>query len=141
MTTWSCPTQCSVSCNLLAELSARAGRRLSWQASMGTASLKATFGNTQKHELNVSTYQMCVLVMFNDADWYSYKEIEQATGIPSSDLKSCLQSLACVEGKNVLRKDPMTKDNGEEDVFSVNDNFTSKQCKIKNRNCCFSKGL
>lgn len=143
LTTGSWPTQASVTCNLPAELSAlcekfrsyylgtHTGRRLSWQTNMGTADLKATFGKGQKHELNVSTYQMCVLMLFNNADRLMYKEIEQATEIPSSDLKRCLQSLACVKGKNVLRKEPMSKDIGEDDAFFVNDKFTSKFYKVK----------
>nr|XP_017236635.1 PREDICTED: cullin-3A [Daucus carota subsp. sativus] len=143
LTTGSWPTQPIVTCNLPAEMSSlcekfrsyylgtHTGRRLTWQTNMGTADLKATFGKGQKHELNVSTCQMCVLMLFNNADRYSYKEIEQATEIPSADLKRCLQSLACVKGKNVLRKDPMSKDISEEDVFFVNDNFTSKLYKIK----------
>ncbi|XP_059648855.1 cullin-3A [Cornus florida] len=143
LTTGSWPTQPSVTCNLPAEMSAlcekfrsyylgtHTGRRLSWQTNMGTADIKATFGKGQKHELNVSTYQMCVLMLFNNADRLSYKEIEQATEIPSSDLKRCLQSLACVKGKNVLRKDPMSKEIGEEDAFFVNDKFTSKFYKVK----------
>ncbi|KAL3347688.1 hypothetical protein AABB24_021391 [Solanum stoloniferum] len=143
LTTGSWPTQPGVTCNLPAELSAlcekfrsyylgtHTGRRLSWQTNMGTADLKATFGKGQKHELNVSTYQMCVLMLFNNADRQMYKEIEQATEIPSSDLKRCLQSLACVKGKNVLRKEPMSKDIGEDDAFFVNDKFTSKFYKVK----------
>ncbi|KAA8532988.1 hypothetical protein F0562_032894 [Nyssa sinensis] len=143
LTTGSWPTQPSVTCNLPAEMSAlcekfrsyylgtHTGRRLSWQTNMGTADLKATFGKGQKHELNVSTYQMCVLMLFNNAERLSYKEIEQATEIPSPDLKRCLQSLACVKGKNVLRKEPMSKDIGEDDVFLVNDKFTSKFYKVK----------
>ncbi|CAL9048469.1 unnamed protein product, partial [Musa banksii] len=55
-----------------------------------------------KHKLNVSTYQMCILMLFNSADRLTYREIEQATQIPASDLKHCLQSLACVKGENVL---------------------------------------
>lgn len=143
LTTGSWPTQPSITCNLPAEMSAlcekfrsyylgtHTGRRLSWQTNMGTADLKAIFGKGQKHELNVSTYQMCVLMLFNSADRLSYKEIEQATEIPSSDLRRCLQSLACVKGKNVLRKEPMSKDIGEEDAFFVNDKFTSKFYKVK----------
>ncbi|XP_057777170.1 cullin-3A-like [Salvia miltiorrhiza] len=143
LTTGSWPTQSTNTCNLPAELSAlcekfrsyylgtHTGRRLTWQTNMGTADLRATFGNGQKYELNVSTYQMCVLMLFNNTEHLSYKEIEQATEIPSSDLKRCLQSLACVKGKNVLRKDPMSKDIGEDDAFSVNDNFTSKLRKVK----------
>ncbi|KAF5741594.1 cullin-3A [Tripterygium wilfordii] len=143
LTTGSWPTQPTVTCNLPVEMSAlcekfrsyylgtHTGRRLSWQTNMGTADIKATFGKGQKHELNVSTYQMCVLMLFNNADRLSYKEIEQATEIPSSDLKRCLQSMACVKGKNVLRKDPMSKEIGEDDAFFVNDKFTSKLYKVK----------
>lgn len=143
LTTGSWPTQPSPQCNLPTEilgvcekfrsyyLGTHNGRRLSWQTNMGTADLKATFGKGQKHELNVSTYQMCVLMLFNNADILTYKEIEQATGIPMSDLKRCLQSLACVKGKNVLRKEPMSKDIVEDDAFFFNDKFTSKFFKVK----------
>ncbi|XVE91471.1 hypothetical protein REPUB_Repub01dG0012800 [Reevesia pubescens] len=143
LTTGSWPTQPSITCNLPTEMSAlcekfrsyylgtHTGRRLSWQTNMGTADIKAIFGKGQKHELNVSTYQMCVLMLFNNADRLSYKEIEQATEIPASDLKRCLQSMACVKGKNVLRKEPMSKDISEDDAFFVNDKFTSKFYKVK----------
>eukprot|EP00268_Persea_americana_P014047 TRINITY_DN1621_c0_g1_i2.p1 TRINITY_DN1621_c0_g1~~TRINITY_DN1621_c0_g1_i2.p1 ORF type:complete len:759 (-),score=144.50 TRINITY_DN1621_c0_g1_i2:953-2929(-) len=143
LTTGSWPTQPSTACNLPAEilsvcerfrtyyLGTHTGRRLTWQTNMGTADLKATFGKGQKHELNVSTYQMCILMLFNSVDHLSYKEIEQATEIPASDLKRSLQSLACVKGKNVLRKEPMSKDIAEDDAFFFNDKFTSKFFKVK----------
>ncbi|PWA94803.1 Cullin [Artemisia annua] len=143
LTTGSWPTQSCVACNLPTELLSlcdkfrsyylgiHSGRKLSWQTNMGTADLKANFGKGQKHELTVSTYQMCVLMLFNNADQITYKEIEQATEIPSLDLKRCLQSMACVKGKNVLKKEPMSKDIEEEDVFLVNDKFTSKFYKVK----------
>ncbi|KAM0936356.1 putative cullin protein, neddylation [Dioscorea sansibarensis] len=143
LTTGSWPTQPSPSCNLPAEilgvcerfrayyLGTHTGRRLTWQTNMGTADLKATFGKGQKHELNVSTYQMCILMLFNSSDHLSYKEIIQATNIPAADLKRCLQSLACVKGKNVLRKEPMSKDIAEDDAFYFNDKFTSKFFKVK----------
>lgn len=66
---------------------------------MGTTNLTATFGKGQKYEPNISTYQMCILMKFNNAECLCYKEIEKDTKIPSSDLKRCLQS-TCVEGKN-----------------------------------------
>ncbi|KAL0014086.1 hypothetical protein SO802_001155 [Lithocarpus litseifolius] len=143
LTTGSWPTQPSATCNLPAEilgvcekfrsyyLGTHTGRRLSWQTNMGTADLKAIFGKGQKHELNVSTYQMCVLMLFNNADQLSYKEIEQATGIPASDLKRCLQSLACARVKSVLRKEPIGRDIAEDDAFSVNDKFSSKLYKVR----------
>nr|XP_023884674.1 cullin-3A-like [Quercus suber]POE70325.1 cullin-3a [Quercus suber] len=143
LTTGSWPTQPSATCNLPAEilgvcekfrsyyLGTHTGRRLSWQTNMGTADLKAIFGKGQKHELNVSTYQMCVLMLFNNADRLSYKEIEQATEIPASDLKRCLQSLACARVKSVLRKEPIGRDIAEDDAFSVNDKFSSKLYKVR----------
>ncbi|WOK93273.1 cullin-3A-like [Canna indica] len=143
LTTESWPTQPTITCNLPAEilsvcekfrayyLGTHTGRRLTWQTNMGTADLKAVFGDGQKHELNVSTYQMCVLMLFNSVDRLSCKEIEQATAIPFQDLKRCLQSLACVRGKNILCKDPMSKDISEDDHFSVNDKFISKFFKVK----------
>ncbi|KAH1064238.1 hypothetical protein J1N35_029225 [Gossypium stocksii] len=143
LTMGSWPTQPSITCHLPFEMSAlcekfqsyylgtHTGRRLSWQTNMGTADIKAIFGKGQKHGLNVSTYQMCVLMLFNNADGLSYKEIEQVTAIPASDLKRCLQSMACVKGKNVLRKEPMSKDIGEEDSFFVNEKFASKFYKVK----------
>ncbi|CAH9084543.1 unnamed protein product [Cuscuta europaea] len=143
LTTGSWPTQSVTPCNLPTEilgvcekfksyyLGTHTGRRLTWQTNMGTADLKATFGKGQKHELNVSTYQMCILMLFNNSDMLSYKDIEQATEIPLSDLKRCLQSLACVKGKNVLRKEPMSKEIAEDDLFFFNDKFTSKFFKVK----------
>ncbi|CAL5325072.1 hypothetical protein CsSME_00004254 [Camellia sinensis var. sinensis] len=143
LTTGSWPTQSSVTCNLPSEilgicdkfrmyyLGTHTGRRLTWQTNMGSADLKATFGKGQKHELNVSTYQMCILMLFNSTDRLSYKEIEQATEIPASDLKRSLQSLACVRGKNILRKEPMSKEVAEDDAFFFNDKFTSKLFKVK----------
>jgi len=143
LTTGSWPTQSGARCNMPTEilsicdkfkqyyLSTHTGRRLTWQTNMGTADLKATFGNGNKHELNVSTYQMFILCLFNTADRLTYREIEQATDILAPDLKRSLQSLACVKGKNVLRKDPMSKDISEGDIFLFNDKFSSKFYKVK----------
>jgi cullin 3 len=148
LTTGSWPTQAGARCNLPAELlpvcdrfkqfylAAHSGRRLTWQCNMGTADMKAEFGGfdgrpIERHELNVSTYQMCILMLFSSADKLSYKEIEQATNIPPADLKRNLQSLACVKGKNVLRKIPMSRDVNEDDEFAYNDAFTSKLYKVK----------
>eukprot|EP00899_Mesostigma_viride_P019647 jgi/Mesvir1/27684/Mv07403-RA.1 len=112
-------------------LSKHTGRRLTWQTNMGTADIKATFANGARHELNVSTYQMCILLLFNTADELSYRDIARATDIPGPDLVRNLQSLACVKGKNVLKKNPVGRDVDPEDVFSVNDTFTSKLYKVK----------
>lgn len=48
------------------------GRKLVWQANMGTADLKVDFGS-KRHELNVSTFQMCILLLFNESDTLTYQ--------------------------------------------------------------------
>ncbi|GAU50481.1 hypothetical protein TSUD_409660 [Trifolium subterraneum] len=106
-------------------------KKLSWQVNMGNAEIIATFGNGHKHELHVSTYQMCILMLFNDGDQLSYKDIEKATKINSSDLMKCLHSMVLVKGKNIIKKEPMNGHIGEDDVFFVNDMFKSKFYKIK----------
>ena len=57
-----------------------------------SADIKMQWGD-KKHELNVSTYHMCILLLFNE----SYRDILTATGIPAGDLKRALQSLALVK--------------------------------------------
>ncbi len=65
------------------------------------ADMKATFGE-KRHELNVSTYQMVILLLFNEADSLSYRDIQSATSIPFGDLKRSLQSLACVKARCLM---------------------------------------
>jgi cullin 3 len=114
-------------------LAAHSGRRLQWQPGMGTADLRAgPFDGGKRHELTVSTYQAAVLMLFNDADALSYSEIRESTGIPPGDLKRCLQSLACVKGKNVLRKQPPGREIDEAaDTFHFNNQFSSKLYKVR----------
>eukprot|EP01025_Chloroclados_australasicus_P021030 TRINITY_DN2207_c1_g1_i3.p1 TRINITY_DN2207_c1_g1~~TRINITY_DN2207_c1_g1_i3.p1 ORF type:complete len:736 (-),score=66.03 TRINITY_DN2207_c1_g1_i3:498-2705(-) len=142
LTTGSWPTSNVHQCNIPLELaqckdefekfyaSAYSGRKLSWQTNMGSADIKAWFGS-KTHELNVSTYQLCILMLFNDSNELSYKDIQSATNIPDGDLRRNLQSLALVKGKNVLKKSPMSKEINDDDKFTFNDAFTSKLYKVK----------
>eukprot|EP01120_Amphizonella_sp_Union-15-10_P001540 TRINITY_DN1169_c0_g2_i2.p1 TRINITY_DN1169_c0_g2~~TRINITY_DN1169_c0_g2_i2.p1 ORF type:complete len:744 (-),score=149.38 TRINITY_DN1169_c0_g2_i2:127-2286(-) len=142
LTTGFWPTQSSANCVLPAEvakcceifknfyLKDRNGRRLTWQTNMGTAEIRAFF--TKKHELNVSTYQMCILLLFNSAPQMSYKEILSATGIPIPDLKRNLLTLSSPKYKILVRsKNEQEKDIPEDDVFKFNDKFRSKLFRVK----------
>ncbi|CAI5532968.1 unnamed protein product [Closterium sp. Naga37s-1] len=142
LTTGSWPTQAGARCNLPGEilpicekftrhyLTTHTGRRLTWQMNMGHADVKAMF-ESRKYELSVSTYQMCILMLFNTHDSLTYRDIEAATDIPSADLRRNLQSLSLVRGKNVLRKEPVGKEVGDDDTFHFNHKFTSKFFKVK----------
>ncbi|KAL4945657.1 hypothetical protein BDV06DRAFT_184203 [Aspergillus oleicola] len=119
-------------------LSKHSGRKISWQPSMGTADIRAIFhksnGKTQRHELNVSTYAMIVLLLFNDVpagESLTYEEIQARTNIPDNDLIRNLQSLAVAPKTRVLKKDPMSKDVKPTDKFFFNNDFSSPFMKVR----------
>ncbi|KAK2777664.1 Cullin-3 [Emmonsiellopsis sp. PD_33] len=114
------------------------GRKLSWQPGMGTADIRATFprpnGKVARHDLNVSTYAMIILLLFNDlppGESLTFEEIKAKTNIPANDLARNLQSLAVAPKTRVLKKEPMSKDIKPTDQFFFNENFTSMYTKIK----------
>ncbi|KOX79045.1 Cullin-3 [Melipona quadrifasciata] len=89
-------------------------------------------GNTRKHIIQVSTYQMCVLMLFNKREKLTYEEIQGETDIPERDLVRALQSLAMGKAtQRVLLKHPRTKEIEPSHYFCVNDSFTSKLHRVK----------
>eukprot|EP01130_Rhizamoeba_saxonica_P018986 TRINITY_DN9707_c0_g1_i1.p1 TRINITY_DN9707_c0_g1~~TRINITY_DN9707_c0_g1_i1.p1 ORF type:complete len:747 (-),score=159.93 TRINITY_DN9707_c0_g1_i1:273-2471(-) len=140
LTTGYWPTQPAASCNLpnviqmcctLFEdfyLRKHTGRVLRWQTTMGTAELRAQFN--KRHELNVSTYQMCILLLFNEQDKLSFQQIQEQTGIAAPDLRRNLFSLSC--GKfRILLKEPKTRKLTPKDTFQFNPKFRSKLFRVK----------
>ena len=114
------------------------GRKLTWQSNMGTADIRATFpkskGNIKTRELNVSTYGMIILLLFNDVSaetCLTCAEIQARTNIPMHDLVRNLQSLAVAPKTRVLIKEPMSKDVSPTDRFSFNESFHSPLTKVK----------
>lgn len=119
-------------------LSKHSGRKLWWQPNMGTADIKATFtrpnGKTKTHELNVSTYAMAILVLFNDVpdgESLTYTDIQARTRIPDHELSRNLQSLAVANKTRILKKEPMSKDVKPTDKFSFNNDFQSNFFKVR----------
>jgi cullin 3 len=105
-------------------------------ASSSTTSVAAVPSNQRlgprKHIIQVSTYQMCILVLFNNRDRLSYEEIQSETDIPEKDLIRALQSLAMGKAsQRILIKQPKTKEIEQSHVFFVNDSFTSKLHRVK----------
>ncbi|KAI1124629.1 Cullin [Nemania abortiva] len=124
----------------------RNGRVLTWVGSAGSADMKCTFpkvsGKTtgplsreRRYEINVSTYGMIVLMLFNttnEDEWLSFEEIQAATNIPSPDLVNTLTSLSVIKQFRILLKEPQTKAAAKPgDRFTFNSDFASKTIKIK----------
>ncbi|KAI5997761.1 hypothetical protein EDC04DRAFT_2909509 [Pisolithus marmoratus] len=115
------------------------GRKLDWDHSIGTATLKARL------------YQAVVLLLFNESVELEYKQILEwvcrsfmplftdlahtdslffiRSGADEGELRRTLQNLACVK-KKVLRKRPVGKDVDETYVFYFNSEFTDLGVKV-----------
>ncbi|KAK4129002.1 Cullin-domain-containing protein [Parathielavia appendiculata] len=123
----------------------RSGRVLTWVASAGSADIKCVFpkvtgkesgplSKERRYELNVSTYGMIVLELFNslaDGESLSFEEIQAKTNIPAQDLIRTLGSLSIPPKSRVLAKEPMSKNVKPTDRFAFNAQFVSKTIKIK----------
>ena len=113
------------------------GRKLSWQTSTGSAEIRATFpsqkgsSKTRRHDLSVTTYQMCILVLFNTRDTLTLKQIRDETNIPDEELRRHLVSL-CTPKHRILRKGSKGKGiSGDDDTFTYNTDYTSKMTRVK----------
>lgn len=126
-------------------------RKLTLQNHMGWADLNATFYETLKkedgsdvgstqgagsktrtHILQVSTLQMSILMLFNSRETYSYVDIQEETGIPERELVRALQSLASGKlSQRVLTMESKSQEVENNSVFTVNDQFSSKQHRVK----------
>ena len=111
------------------------GRKLSFQTSTGSAELRATFGTGpnkyRRHDLCVSTYQMCILMLFNEKSSLTLGEIRTATAVPDQELRRHLISL-CTPKHRILRKGSKGKAiTSDSDTFTFNADFTSKMRRVR----------
>jgi len=110
------------------------GRKLSWQTSAGAAEIRATFGVApmyRRHDLCVSTYQMCILLLFNTTDCLTLGQIRTLTQIPDMELRRHLISL-CTPKHRILRKGSKGRGiNSDDDTFTFNADFTSKLKRVR----------
>jgi len=112
-------------------LSTHAGRKLGWQTAMGHAEVRFETAQGRAFDLVVSTHQMAILALFNGRDQATAREIGEETGMDAGEMERALLSMACVKGRNVLKKEPMSGVVDPADVFSVNEAFDSKLKRVK----------
>jgi len=106
------------------------GVKLVWQTHLGNTDLRANFSAGGKKELNVTTYQMCILLMFNGRDTLTLDEIREAVICPEVELRRHLLSL-CTPKLKILSKESKCKGIVDGDIFTFNESFTSKYKRIK----------
>ncbi|KAF4998468.1 hypothetical protein FGRMN_3157 [Fusarium graminum] len=125
-------------------LTNRNGRKLTWIGTTGSSDVKCTFpavpgkpgplSRERKYEINVPTFAMVVLLLFNDLNdgqSMTFEEIQAKTNISTPDLMRTLTAIAVAPKSRVLIKDPANKSVKSGDKFSFNASFLSKTIRIK----------
>jgi cullin 3 len=95
----------------------------------GSADLKGNFQDG-KRELTVSTYQMFILLLFNQTETLSLHDIREQTGIPEMELRRHLLSL-CTPKFKILNKLSKIKGIADDDSFTFNQSYSSKLKRVK----------
>jgi len=109
-------------------LSVNSGRKLAWQTSMGSAEVKGHFKD-RRHDLIVSTYQMCILMKFNEAKTVRFEEFA-GLNIPEQELRRHLISL-CTPKHRILKKASKGKTIATDDTFTFNEEYSCKMKRVK----------
>jgi cullin 3 len=131
-------------------LTKHSGRKLNWQFNMGNADIKMN-GFEKKFEVNVSTYQMIILLLFNNIEEISISSIIEKIKVPYKEVMSSIVSLFAPLDKSeknskILIRVADKKDEKDDDkkddkkdkkkvnidkttVIKPNDTFKSKKLK------------
>lgn len=114
-------------------LSKHQGRKLTWNFSMGIAEVIANFGQ-KRYVLTVSSLQMCMLDVFNSREEVSFEELLRVLGISPEELIRNMGPLLLVQSSrqvaNLVEKSAAERTIRRDDVFRVNENFTSKNVRV-----------
>ncbi|KAJ5729035.1 Cullin-1 [Penicillium malachiteum] len=105
------------------------GRKLTWLWQLCKGEMKANYikGAKVPYTFQVSTFQMAILLLFNEAETMSYSDIEKATNLTPEVLDP---NLAILLKAKVLLASP---EGGKPDPsmsFTLNYNFKSKKVKV-----------
>ncbi|XP_067398733.1 cullin-2 isoform X1 [Emydura macquarii macquarii] len=103
------------------------GRKLTWLHYLCTGEVKMNY-LCKPYVAMVTTYQMAVLLAFNNSENVSYKELQDSTQMNEKELTKTIKSLLDVK---MINHDLDKEDIEAESTFSLNMNFSSKRTKFK----------
>ncbi|KAF7725837.1 hypothetical protein EC973_009261 [Apophysomyces ossiformis] len=105
------------------------GRKLNWLFQLSKAELKTTYLKASKsgYSLQVSAYQMGILLQYNTSTTYSYEDLQRSTGLAPEALNPALGVLVKTKVL-LLTSGEKVGDSGSR--YDLNFDFKSKKVKI-----------
>ena len=105
------------------------GRKLTWLWQLCKGEIKANYIKNAKipYTFQVSTYQMAILLLFNDAETVTYEEAQRATALSNEYLDP---SLSVFVKAKVLLPTPVDGKPEAGTSYALNYNFKNKKVKI-----------
>ncbi|XP_060681070.1 cullin-2 isoform X3 [Hemiscyllium ocellatum] len=103
------------------------GRKLTWLHYLCTGEVKMNY-LSKPYVAMVTTYQMAVLLAFNNSEIVTYKELQDSTQMNEKELTKTIKSLLDVK---MINHDSNKEDVDLDSVFSLNMGFSSKRTKFK----------
>jgi len=105
------------------------GRKLNWLHQLSKGELKTRYlaSNKAGYTFQTSTYQMGILLSFNNEEIMTAEDIQIATQLTDAALKTTLLSLAKAK---VLNMEPDEEEIQKTHKFSLNKQFKSKRTKV-----------
>mmetsp|Transcript_9280 Transcript_9280/g.9281 ORF Transcript_9280/g.9281 Transcript_9280/m.9281 type:complete len:629 (-) Transcript_9280:43-1929(-) len=104
-------------------------RVLTWTNCLGIVTLTGYFDQGQ-YDFICSTYQACVLYLFNDKSTHTYSEIKQIMNFDDDTCKGVMKTFVFSKNK-ILEKTGEERKINETDSFSIRGNFKTNQKKVK----------
>eukprot|EP00916_Digyalum_oweni_P008310 GHVL01013921.1.p1 GENE.GHVL01013921.1~~GHVL01013921.1.p1 ORF type:complete len:743 (+),score=153.21 GHVL01013921.1:47-2275(+) len=109
-------------------------RRLQWLHPLGQCTLSVRIGS-RKHDVVCSTYQACILLLFNKNE-ISFSEVSSSANIQENLTKKLLATLVLGKYKLIVKAnleaaDKEKKNISTSDIFKFNDNFNCASRKIR----------
>lgn len=109
------------------------GRRLQWRMDQGKADVQINFSPNTRKIVNVTSYQMLILLLFNHPNpktKLTFRQIADQTQIPQEDLTVHLLSLAHPKVK-VLLKNPNSNKIEDNHTFMLNFKYKNNLYRVK----------
>lgn len=104
-------------------------RKLLWRMNLGRAEVTVSITPQSQYDFDVTTYQMMILLLFNDQRKVTFQDILTRTGIPRTEISHYLLSFVHPKVAVILKR-PNTKVLDLNHEFILNPRYQNKQRRV-----------